>query len=85
MGSAAALAVLTSFVLRTRIPASAVAVLLVTSGAGIGWGGMSLQPGPPVSQTVFAVVALAVLVPVHVRVVFGPFGPPRSGVGRVGR
>jgi uncharacterized membrane protein len=77
----AALAVLTSFVLRTRIPAPAVAVLLVMSGAAIGWGGMLLQQDPPAAQTVFAVVALAVLVPFHVRVVVGPFGPPKAGGG----
>jgi hypothetical protein len=74
----AALAVVASFGLRTRIPAPAVAAVLVAGGAAIGWGGMLLQPDPPVSQTAFAVVALAVLVPFHVRVVVGPFGPGRG-------
>jgi hypothetical protein len=81
VGLGAALAVLTSFGLRTRFPAPVVAALLGISGAAIGWGGMLLQPDPPVWQAVFAVVALAVLVPFHVRVVVGPFGPRRaSGV-----
>jgi hypothetical protein len=74
----AALAVVTSFGLRTRVPAPAVAALLAASGAAIGWGGMLLQTDPPVAQTVFTVVTLAVLVPFHVRVVVGPFGPRRS-------
>jgi hypothetical protein len=76
-GAAAALVVLTSFGLRTRIPAPAVAALLAAAGAAIGWGGMLLQPDPPLSQVVFTVMALAALVPFHVRVVVGPFGPRR--------
>jgi hypothetical protein len=74
----AVLAVVTSFGLRTRLPAPVVAALLVVAGATIGWGGMLLQSDPPMSQTVLTVVALAVLVPFHVRVVVGPFGPRRA-------
>lgn len=80
----AALAVMTAFWLRTRSPAPVVAALLAASGAGIGWGGMLLQPDPSLPQVVLAVVALAVLVPFHVRVVMGPFGPPPGG-GEAGR
>ena len=80
LGTVAAL--VTSFLLRTRIPALAVATLLGASGAAVGWGGMVLQADASTSQTVFAVAALAALVPFHVRVVFGPFGPrPRSAAG----
>jgi drug/metabolite transporter (DMT)-like permease len=74
----ALLAVVTSFGLRTRLPAPAAAALLALAGAAIGWGGMLLQAEPPASQTVLAVVALAVLVPFHVCVVIGPFGPRRA-------
>jgi hypothetical protein len=63
-----------SFLLRTRFPAPAVVVLLAGAGAVIGWGGMLLQPDPSGLQAAFAIASLAVLVPVHVRVVFGPFG-----------
>jgi SHS2 domain-containing protein len=82
VGLGAALAVLTSFGLRTRIPAPAVTALLAAGGGAVGWGGMLLQPAPPVSQSVFAVVALAVFVPFHVRVVVGPFGPRRASRAR---
>jgi hypothetical protein len=74
----ALLAVATSFGLRTRLPAPAVAALLALAGAAIGWGGMMLQPDPPMSHAVLTVVALAVLVPFHVRVVIGPFGRRRA-------
>jgi hypothetical protein len=73
LGAVAGIAV--SFLLRTRLPAAAVAALLAASGAAIGWGGMTLQPDPPLPQVVFAVLMLAVLVPFHVRIVVGPFGP----------
>jgi hypothetical protein len=73
--SGAALGLVSAFWVRTRLASPAVAALLAASGAAIGWGGMALQPDPPVPQVVFAVLMLAVLVPVHVRVVFGPFGP----------
>jgi hypothetical protein len=82
-----AVAAATGFWLRTRVPASLVAALLAGGGAAIGWGGMLLQSEPPVSQIVFAVVTLAVLVPFHIRVVVGPFGPKRRSMhqGRRGR
>lgn len=71
----AAAGLVAAFALRPLLPAPAVAALLAVAGAAIGWGGMLLQPTRSVFQTVFAVVALAVLVPFHVRVVLGPFGP----------
>jgi hypothetical protein len=77
VAAGAALAVATALGWRTRAPAPAVVVVLAAAGAAIGWGGMLLQPAPPWSQTVFTVVTLAVLVPFHVRVVVGPFGPRR--------
>jgi hypothetical protein len=76
----AALAAVTAFWLRTWVPASVVAALLAAGGAAIGWGGMLLQSEPPISQVVFVVVTLAVLVPFHIRVVFGPFGPQRRSM-----
>ena len=65
----------TAFVLRTRLPGALVGGLLVVAGAGIAWGGMLLRPDPPVGEVAAAVVVLAALVPAHVRIVLGPFGP----------
>ena len=76
--AAGALALVVSFFGRTRIPAAVVTTLLALAGAGIGWGGMLLQPDPSVGEFVVAVVLLTVLVPAHVRIVLGPFGPPRE-------
>ena len=75
VAGAAGLGSLTGFFLRTRLAPGAVAGLLVLAGAGLGWGGMLLQPDPNGGEFVGAVLLLAVMVPVHVRVVLGPFGP----------
>jgi hypothetical protein len=68
---------LAAFPLRTRLPAPAVAALLALAGAAVGWGGMLVQPDPSIGEFVVAVVALAFLVPAHVRIVLGPFGPQK--------
>lgn len=64
----------TAFVLRTRAPGWTVAALLVVSGAALGWGGMLLRADPEVGEIAVGAAAMAVLVPVHVRIVLGPFG-----------
>ena len=74
-----AVSLLAAFVLRTRLPAMVVALLLTVAGAGIGWGGMLLRPDPSPGEFVAAIVLLAVLVPAHVRIVLGRFGPGASG------
>lgn len=66
-----------AFVLRNLLPATVVALALAVCGAGIAWGGMLLRPDPPAGEVVAAVVVLAALVPAHVRIVLGPFGPRR--------
>jgi hypothetical protein len=66
-----------AFVLRNLLPAMVVALALAVCGAGIAWGGMLLRPAPPAGEVVAAVVVLAALVPAHVRIVLGPFGPRR--------
>jgi hypothetical protein len=38
---------------------------------------MLLQPDPSTGEFVVAVAALAFLVPAHVRIVLGPFGPQK--------
>jgi hypothetical protein len=66
-----------AFVLRNVLPAVVVAAALAACGAGIAWGGMLLRDDPPAFEVVAAVVILAGLVPAHVRIVLGPFGPRR--------
>jgi hypothetical protein len=81
VAGSAALALLTAFLLRTRLPVQVVTVVLAVTGAGLGWGGMLLRPDASVGEIVAAVVLLAVLVPAHVRIVLGRFGPRGSAEG----
>jgi hypothetical protein len=78
--ASAVVAVTTALVLRTRLPAFLVLALLAGSGAGVGWGGMLLRPDPSVGEFIAAVAGLAILVPVHVRIVIGSFGPGARGI-----
>jgi hypothetical protein len=73
----AAVALTTALLLRDRVHAAAVLPLLVLAGASVGWGGMLLQDAPSPGEFVAAVALLAILVPAHVRIVLGPFGPRR--------
>jgi SHS2 domain-containing protein len=67
-----------AFILRTRAPGWAVATLLAGSGAALGWGGMLLRADPGSEEFAFGAIAMSVLVPVHVRIVLGPFGQRRD-------
>lgn len=78
--ASAAVALITAFVLRTRLPAPLPFVLLALSGAGLATGGMLLLEDPSTGEFAAAVVVMAILVPFHVRLVLGPLGP--SGRGR---
>lgn len=80
---AAAVALITAFVLRTRLPVPLTFAILALCGAGVATGGMLLLDDPSAGEFVAAVVTTAVLVPLHVRLVLGPLGP--SGRGRPGR
>jgi hypothetical protein len=71
----AAVALGTALLLRRKLPSAAVAFLLGLAGAGMAWGAMLIQPDPSIGELVSAVAILAVLVPAHVRIVLGPFGP----------
>jgi hypothetical protein len=81
VSASATLALLTAFVLRTRLPTAAVAALLAAAGAGVGWGGMLLQPDPSTFEFVLTIAFLALLFPAHVRIVLGRFGPSARGEG----
>lgn len=74
----ALLALLTAFVLRGRAPSWAVAVLLALSGGVLAWGGMLLRSDPGPGEVFLGVAVMSVLVPMHVRIVLGPFGPRRK-------
>jgi hypothetical protein len=76
---AAAVGLITAFWLRTRLPAALVVTVLAAVGAALGWGGMLLRTAPSRGEVVGAIVLLAVLVPAHVRVVLGRFGPSAAG------
>ena len=81
VGFSAAVALVTAFALRTRLAAGLVIALLAVAGAGVGWGGMLLQPDPSTFEFVLAVAGLALLFPAHVRIVLGRFGPSARGEG----
>jgi hypothetical protein len=81
VAGSALMAVVTAFPLRTRLPGAGVAVILIAAGAGIGWGGMLLQQDPTTVEFVVGVTVMALLVPLHVRIVLGGFGPSARGRG----
>lgn len=70
-------AALAAFLLRTRVRGRAVFTLLAISGGTLAAGGMMLQPDPSVGEWVLGVAGLALLAPLHARIVLGPFGPRR--------
>ena len=76
IGSVAA-GLLLAFVFRNILLAPVVAAGLAACGTGIAWGGMLLRDDPPVAEVVVSVVVLGALLPAHVRIVLGPFGPRR--------
>lgn len=73
--AAAAVALLDTFVLRERLPPAVTIPLMVAASAALAWGGMLLQDDPSAFEVVLAVAAMAVMGPLHVRIVLGPYGP----------
>jgi len=67
--------IVTALVLRTRAPAGIVAVVLAMCGVALATGGLFLLDRVSRTEWIVTVVLLAMLVPAHVRVVLGPFGP----------
>jgi xanthosine utilization system XapX-like protein len=70
--------VVTAFVLRTRWPAPAVAVVLTACGVAIGAGALLVMRHVSATNWAVTIVLMAFLVPAHVRVVLGPLGKARS-------
>ena len=79
----AALALITAFGLRNRLPSPIVTLTLAIAGGGLGWGAMLLQRDPSTGEFIAAVLILGLLAPTHVRILLGPFGPssPAPGPG----
>lgn len=73
--AAGAVAVLTAFGLRSRVPATLSIPLMAAASAALAYGGMLLRQDPSTVEIVVAVLAMAVLGPAHVRIVLGPYGP----------
>ncbi|HYH28090.1 MAG TPA: hypothetical protein VEA19_04835 [Actinomycetota bacterium] len=72
--SGAVMGLIVAFALRPRSPGALVVALLAGSGAAVAWGGLLLQADPTVAEQTVAIATLAVLFPIHARIVLGPFG-----------
>lgn len=75
VGSGAAL--LLVFGAWRRLPQAAAIALLAACGALVAVGALLVQDRPGVGDWLIAPVALAVLAPLHARLVFGPPGASR--------
>jgi hypothetical protein len=75
IAAGAAGALLTALLLRTRLSAAAVLVLLVAFGACIGAGALIVQDRPGLADWAVTVPLVALLLPAHVRILLGRFGP----------
>jgi len=73
--ASSAVGALIVFGLWGRLPAGLAFGSLAVCGMGIATGGLLVQEDVGVVSWVVALVALAVLTPVHTRLVFGPPGP----------
>ena len=78
VGSLAGL--LTVFVLWHRVAAGVALVVTSLCGMCLAAGGLLVQEDVGAASWVFALVLLAILAPVHARLVFGPPGRPHGPV-----
>lgn len=72
-GAAAALAVFTALVLRPVLPPPVTVTVLAVSSALLGWGVVNLRPDPSWPEVALTTAGMALLGPVHVRLLMGPF------------
>ncbi len=77
----AAVALVAAFALRTRAPAPVVTGVLVLCGLALGVGASLVQDHVSTTNWVLTVLLLSLLVPAHVRIMLGPFGPTPVGRG----
>jgi hypothetical protein len=75
---AAATALPTALFLRVRLPAPALTAMLTACGLAVGVGALLVQDHVSRTNVAVTLVLASILVPAHVRVVLGPFGPPRE-------
>lgn len=75
IAAASALGLVVVFVLWHRLPGVTAFALMAAGGVGVAVGGLLVQKGVETASWVVAIVVLAVLTPVHARLVFGPPGP----------
>jgi hypothetical protein len=74
--SGAGLGLLSGFALRTRLPAPSVLVLLASAGTALAAGALLVQEEASTANWVVTLATMAILAPVHARVMLGPFGSP---------
>ena len=65
----------TAFLLRRRLPAVVVFVLVAGFSVAVAAGALVVQDHVTTTDWVVALVAVALLGPAHVRFLLGPFGP----------
>jgi hypothetical protein len=82
VASASAVALLTALVLRSRLPALAVLAVLTACGLALGGGAILVQDHVSPTNAAVTLTLVTVLVPAHVRVVLGRFGPAAHGTAR---
>lgn len=78
IAAGAAVALPVALALRTRLPALAVAAVLTLCGLALGGGALLVQDRVSTTNAVVTLILATLLVPAHVRVVLGPFGPVRA-------
>ena len=70
-----AIGLVTALLLRTRAPAIVIAGVLTGCGLALGAGALLVQDHVSTTNWVLTLALIAFLVPAHVRIVLGPFGP----------
>ena len=75
IGAASAVGALVVFGLWRRLSVGLAFASMAACGIGIAAGGLLVQEDVGVASWVVALVALAVVTPLHMRLVFGPPGP----------
>jgi hypothetical protein len=79
------LALAVAFLLRTRLPGRAVFALGAAAGVAIGTGALLVQSHVSVAEWTLTLAAMFLLGPAHIRIVMGPFGPPRRAARAASR
>ena len=82
VAAGAAIALVAGAVLRTKLPAPLVLLMLVVGSVIVGAGALLLlDQEPDVTNVVVTLLIMAVAGPFHLRVVFGPLGAKAATAG----